>query len=198
MLGRALTRFAIVLGFAGVAAVPSLASAQIGGGIGGRTGGRGGGMGGGMGGMGRGGMQGMRSREEPIINSVDLILRHFHDLALSDSQVTQLTVVKARQDSLVVPIRAKLDSLAPAHGRDAGGEIIDGEQGDKLLARRDAMKKYRDVLKQSRTEAFALLAKKQRKQAEKLESDVKKELQSDGAGRGRMDPFGDRGNLRGG
>ena len=178
MLGRPLVRFALA---ACCVALPVAASAQIGiGGIGGMGGRAGRGGIGGMGGAGRGGMQGARAREAPVVNTVDLILRHFHDLALTDSQVTQLTLVKERQDSLVAPIHARLDSLAPARGRDDGrddgGEIIDGVEGDKLLARRDAMKQYREVLKKSRGEALALLQKKQRRQAEKLESEVKKAM----------------------
>lgn len=192
MFGRALLRFA----FATCCVVlPAAAHGQIGvggmGGVGGRVGR--GGVGGGMGGARPSGGQSARGREAPIVNTVDLILRHFHDLALSDPQVTRISVVKARQDSLVTPIRARLDSLAPSRARDDGGEIVDGEQGDRLLARRDALKAYREVLKQSRGEAFAVLAKKQRKQAERLESDVKRELQQNGGGRGRFpDPFGDR------
>jgi hypothetical protein len=170
---------------------PAIASAQIGvgGGIGGmgRRGGIGGGMGGGRAG---GGMQGGRVADAPVINSVDLVLRHFHDLALSDTQVTQLTVVKARQDSLILPIRARLDSLVPPGQWAEGGEIIDGPTSDRLLARREAMKAYREVLREGRSEAFTVLEKKQRKKAEKLESDIRKELQESGP-RGRRGGFGD-------
>lgn len=191
MLGRRRTRIACL---ALCALAPFAAQAQIG--IGGGIAGRGG-MGGGIGIGARGGRgSGIPSirdaRDAPVINTVDLILRHFHDLALTDTQVTQLTVVKARQDSVIAPIRARLDSVVHASGRD-GDEIVDGEDGDRLIARRDALKAYRDVFKKSRAEAFALLAKKQRKRAARLEDDVRKELLRAGPGRSRVDPFGDPG-----
>jgi hypothetical protein len=194
MLGRRRTRIAyLVL----CALAPVAAHAQIAiGGIGTR-----GGIGAGIGGIGarggrRSGIPSIRdARDAPVINTVDLILRHFHDLALTDTQVTQLTVVKARQDSLIAPIRARLDSIAQAPGRD-GDTIIDAGDGDRLLARRDALKAYREVFKKSRGEAFALLEKKQRKRASKLEDDLRKELLQAGRGRALVDPFGDRGGAR--
>ena len=191
MLGRGRTRIACLV-FCALAPVAARAQIGVGGGIGGR-GGIGGGIGIGTRGGRGGGIPSIRdARDAPVINTVDLILRHFHDLALTDTQVTQLTVVKARQDSLIAPIRQRLDSVVQARGRD-GGEIVDGADGDRLLARRDALKAYRDVFKKTRAEAFALLAKKQRKRASRLEDDVRKELLQSGPGRSRVNPFGDPG-----
>ena len=194
MLGRRQARIACI---ALCALAPFAARAQIGigGGIAGR-GGMGGGMGGGIGIGARGGRgTGIPSirdaRDAPVINTVDLILRHFHDLALTDTQVTQLTVVKARQDSLIAPIRARLDSVVRASGE--GDEIVGGEGGDRSIGRRDALKAYREVFRKSRADAFALLARKQRKRASRLEDDVRKELLRAGPGRSRVDPFGDPG-----
>jgi hypothetical protein len=189
MLGPRLTRIACAV-LCALAPVAAQAQIGIGGGIGGRGGVRGGIGVGTRAGRGTGIPSIRDARDAPAINTVDLILRHFHDLALTDTQVTQLTVVKARQDSMIAPIRARLDSIVQARVRD-GDEIVDGDDGDRLLARRDALKAYREVFKKSRGEAFALLDRKQRKRAGKLEDDVRKELLQGGPGRARGNPFGD-------
>jgi hypothetical protein len=153
-----------------------------------------GGMGGmGRGGMGRGGMGGRGGRgnaggaarsADPMINSVDLILKYGTELALTDSQVTRLTAVKAHQDSAIATLKARLDSLGGR--RDAGqsgAASNDGQSGDPMAAgdrmqqRGETMMAYRDALKQGRDAAFAVLEKKQRKQAEKYENALKKEMQ---------------------
>ena len=191
----------LLIGVLAVAPLTLLAQGGMGG-FGGGGFGRGGR--GGMGGAGgRGQGTGMR-REDPPINTVDLILKRGHDLALTDSQVVQITAVKARQDSSVAALRARLDSLAPgSRGGDLGepeeqggagpGSQSDDARRDRMRARQDAMKGYRDALKQGRDAALAVLEKKQRKQAEKLEGQLKKELESEapqGAPNGQGGGFG--------
>jgi hypothetical protein len=181
-------RTLILLSICLAAAVPSVAHAQFGGG---GIGGMGGGMGRGRGGgMGRGGqMPGAPRRAEPLINTVDLILKHGHELALTDSQVTRLTVVKAAQDSTLAVLQARLDSLggrrergadqgpaAPGDGDLAGTQPRTQERGEAVMA-------YRHALEHGRDAAFAVLEKKQRKQTEKLENELKKAMEESEPGR---------------
>ncbi|WP_148306313.1 hypothetical protein [Gemmatirosa kalamazoonensis] len=159
-----------------IVALPSSARAQFGGrgGLGGA--GRGGmGRRGGMGGRGEG-MPGAARRTEPLVNSVDLILKHGTELALTDSQVVRLQRVKSHQDSAIEVVKLRLDSLPGRRGGAAeGGDPMAAR--DRMQARGEAMMAYRAVLKQGRDDAFGLLEKKQRKQAEKFESALKKEMQ---------------------
>jgi hypothetical protein len=145
-----------------------------------------GGMGGmGRGGMGRGGMGGRGGgaggpsarRSDPLINTVDLILKHGTELALRDSQVIGLQRVKTHQDSAISGIKQRLDSLGQER-RDAedGGDPLAGQ--GRQQARGELMLAYREVLKQNRDTAFALLDKKQRKEAGKFEDALKKEMES--------------------
>jgi LTXXQ motif family protein len=124
----------------------------------------------------------MRGRE-PLINSVDLILKHGHELALTDSQVTRLTAVKATQDSTLAVLKARLDSLGGRRGRgeDQGSAGVDdggpSAMQPRMQERGEAMVAYRHALESGRDAAFAVLEKKQRKQAEKLEKELKKAMQ---------------------
>jgi hypothetical protein len=161
-----------------VALAPSALHAQFGG-MGGMGGmGRGGmGRGGGMGGRGGAGGGAAARRAEPLINSVDLILKYGTELALRDSQVVALQRVKTHQDSAIAGIKQRLDSLGQGR-RDAedGGDPLSGQ--GRQQARGELMLAYREVLKQNRDTAFALLDKKQRKEAGKFEDAVKKEMES--------------------
>jgi hypothetical protein len=170
--------------------LPATAHAQFGG-MGGMGGmGRRGGMGGRGGGMeGGGGRQGAR-RAEPLINSVDLILKHGTELALTDSQVVRLTSVKTHQDSAIATIKARLDSLAGPRGGDSAGTRDPMSVQDRMQARGETMVAYREALTHGRDDAFAVLEKKQRKQAEKFEDALKKEMQD-------AEPADDRGGWGG-
>src|SRR5437868_3993470 len=108
---------AAVLTILALATLPNAARAQFGG-----MGGMGGtGRRGGMGGRGRMGGErgGSARRSAPLINSVDLVLKHGTELALKDSQVVRIQAVKTRQDSSIASIKARLDSLDGRHGADS-------------------------------------------------------------------------------
>jgi hypothetical protein len=122
--------------------------------------------------------------EAPPVDVVTLLLQHGHELALADSQVMRLTAVKARQDSAMRPLRARLDSIGPARGgawagTDAGGPSDEDREARRasMQARQAVMKDVRATLERGRGEALAVLDKKQRKHEKKLEKDAKKEAE---------------------
>ena len=177
------------------ASIPHPAGAQGGFGGGGGFGGRGGGSMGGRGrdGVGASGDMPGRNREAPAINTAELILKNGHDLALTESQVVRLTAVKARLDSALRQVRARMDSLAPG-GRAADGDpgepppfdpSVSGPSGDRrgmreqIERRREAMKSYREALDQGRKSAFGVLEKEQRKQTAKLEKALRKKMEDE-------------------
>jgi hypothetical protein len=106
---------------------------------------------------------------------VDLVLKHGSELVLTDSQVVGLQRVKAHQDSAIGQMKQRLDSLGQSHSETGGDPMA--AQG-RMQARGELMMGYREILKENRDAAFALLEKKQRKQAEKFESALKKEMES--------------------
>jgi hypothetical protein len=72
-------------------------------------------------------------------------------------------------------MKQRLDSLGQSRSETGGDPMA--AQG-RMQARGELMMGYREILKENRDAAFALLEKKQRKQAEKFESALKKEMES--------------------
>lgn len=106
------------------------------------------------------------------------ILERDKDMALSDSQRTQLVVIQRKLDSANAPLLHRLDSIRPTW-RPAGGlGDLSQEQRDQLIAFRHAETAIVDSLTPNVTRANeqvrALLSPEQRDRAAKLEKDARK------------------------
>lgn len=107
------------------------------------------------------------------------ILEHDNkDMALSDSQRVQLTLIQRRLDSVSAPLMKRLDSLKPSW-RPAGGlGDLSQEQRDELLARRAAQTAVIDSLTptfvKARDQVMAVLRPDQKERAAKLEKEARK------------------------
>jgi hypothetical protein len=106
------------------------------------------------------------------------ILAHDKDMALTDSQRTQLVVIQRQLDSANKPFLQRLDSIRPTW-RPAGGLAdLSPEQRAQLIAYRDAEIALVDSLVPNATRANehvrAILNEEQRERAAKLEKDARK------------------------
>ena len=158
------------------ALAPSLASAQRGG----------------MGNMGGGGIgrrrPGNLEREPGLVipkqvNAVNLLIEHRQELALSDSQVARVVVIKRALDSTNSPLSRKLDSLQRVF---RGGPIF----SEPTAARRDSLAEahmvvteatgtIRDNISAARERAFALLSPMQLTKAQELEAAAEKAIEDE-------------------
>jgi hypothetical protein len=158
------------------ALVPSLASAQRGG------------MGN-MGGTGIGRRRPGNIEREPglvvpkQVNAVNLLIEHRQELALSDSQVARVVVIKRALDSTNSPLSRKLDSLQRVF---KGGPIF----SEPTAARRDSLSDARTVVTEAtatihdnisaaRERAFALLSPGQLTKAQGLEAAAEKAIEDE-------------------
>jgi hypothetical protein len=158
------------------ALVPSLASAQRGG------------MGN-MGGTGIGRRRPGNIEREPglvvpkQVNAVNLLIEHRQELALSDSQVARVVVIKRALDSTNSPVSRKLDSLQRVF---KGGPIF----SEPTAARRDSLAEahtvvteatgtIRDNIAAARERAFALLSPMQLTKAQELEAAAQKAVEDE-------------------
>jgi hypothetical protein len=158
------------------ALVPSLASAQRGG------------MGN-MGGAGIGRRRPGNIEREPglvvpkQVNAVNLLIEHRQELALSDSQVARVVVIKRALDSTNSPLSRKLDSLQRVF---KGGPIF----SEPTAARRDSLSEARTVVTEAtatihdnisaaRERAFALLSPGQLTKAQGLEAAAEKAVEDE-------------------
>jgi hypothetical protein len=158
------------------ALVPSLASAQRGG------------MGN-MGGTGIGRRRTGNIEREPglvvpkQVNAVNLLIEHRQELALSDSQVARVVVIKRALDSTNSPLSRKLDSLQRVF---KGGPIF----SEPTAARRDSLSDARTVVTEAtatihdnisaaRERAFALLSPGQLTKAQGLEAAAEKAIEDE-------------------
>jgi hypothetical protein len=136
------------------------------------------------------------------VNLPRVVIERSADLALTDSQRTQVADVQRRLDSVAAPMLVKLESLKPTW-RPAGGlNDLSPEQREQLVAFRAAQVALIDSLTptfaKAREQVMTVLTPEQRDRAAKLEKSerkraeetAKKELeqrpqQMEGAGRRR-------------
>lgn len=161
-----------------IALLPSLALAQRG-----------------IGGMGGAGTNGIARRRpgnierEPglvvpkQVNPVNLLIEHRQDLALSDSQVAKIAVIKRALDSTNAPLTRKLDSLQRVF---RGGPIF----SEPTAAHRDSLAEAHAVMLEAlgtihdnisgaRERALALLSPPQLTKAKDLEAAAEKAIEDE-------------------
>jgi hypothetical protein len=112
------------------------------------------------------------------VNLARTVIEHERDMALSDSQRTQIALIQRRLDSTSAPLLKKLDSLRPTW-RPAGGiNDLSQEQRDQLVAMRAAQASVVDSLTptftRAREQVMSLLRPEQRERAAKLEKSERK------------------------
>lgn len=112
------------------------------------------------------------------VNVPRTVIEHEGDMALSDSQRTEIILIGRRLDSTAAPLLKKIDSLKPTW-RPAGGiNDLSPEQRDQLVALRKAQFAVIDSLTPSfakaREQVMTVLDPEQRERAEKLEKNARK------------------------
>jgi Spy/CpxP family protein refolding chaperone len=112
------------------------------------------------------------------VNVARTVIEHEHDMELTDSQRSQITLIGRRLDSAAAPFLRKIDSLKPTW-RPAGGiNDLSPEQREQLIALRTAQFTVIDSLTPSftkaRDEVMAVLTPEQRERAAKLEKNERK------------------------
>jgi hypothetical protein len=112
------------------------------------------------------------------VNVARAVIEHEGDMALTDSQRTQIILIGRRLDSTAAPLLKKIDSLKPTW-RPAGGiNDLSPEQRDKLVALRKAQFAVIDSLTpafaKAREQVMTVLDPEQRERAEKLEKNARK------------------------
>jgi hypothetical protein len=112
------------------------------------------------------------------VNVARLVIEHERDIALSDSQRTQIVLIQRRLDSSTAPLLKKIDSLKPTW-RPAGGiNDLSQEQREQLVAMRAAQAVVVDSLTptfaKAREQVMSLLLPEQRERTEKLEKKERK------------------------
>lgn len=112
------------------------------------------------------------------VNVARTVIEHEHDMALTDSQRTQIVLIQRRLDSTAAPLLKKIDSLKPTW-RPAGGlNDLSPEQRDQLVALRVAQFAVIDSLTptftKARDQVMAVLNPEQRDRAAKLEKNERK------------------------
>lgn len=116
-------------------------------------------------------------------NAVNLLIEHRQDLALSDSQVAKIAVIKRALDSTNAPLTRKLDSLQRVF---RGGPIF----SEPTPAHRDSLAEahavmleatgvIRDNISAARERAFALLSPSQVTKAHDLEAAAEKAIEEE-------------------
>lgn len=143
-------------------------------------------------GMRRPGAEGQMPRGGPG-GGVAFMLEKAEELKLTTDQQTRLRALQAGLDEKVTPLRAQLDSLRPADG---AGNLTREQLQQRRKAAGEIMTVMREHHQGARTEALALLSDEQRNRFEKMETERRREMQSQRRGdRGEM---GGRGGRRGG
>lgn len=113
-------------------------------------------------------------------NAVNLLVEHRRDLALSDSQLANVVVIKRALDSTNAPLTRRLDSLQRVF---KGGPIF----SEPTVGRRDSLAEARavvvavtgtigDNISAARERAFALLSPAQLTKAQELEAAADKAI----------------------
>jgi Spy/CpxP family protein refolding chaperone len=112
------------------------------------------------------------------VNVARAVIEHEQDMALTDSQRTQIVLIQRQLDSASAPLLKKIDSLRPTW-RPAGGiNDLSPEQRDQLVTLRKAQFAVIDSLTptfaRARDQVMAVLTPEQRDRAEKLERNARK------------------------
>ena len=112
------------------------------------------------------------------VNVARTVIEHEHDMALTDSQRTQIVLIQRRLDSAAAPLLKRIDSLKPTW-RPAGGiNDLSPEQRDQLVALRKAQFAVIDSLTptyaKARDQVMTVLNPEQRDRAAKLEKNERK------------------------
>ena len=112
------------------------------------------------------------------VNVARAVIEHERDMALSDSQRTEIVLIQRRLDSTTAPMLKKLDSLRPTW-RPAGGlNDLSQEQRDQLVSLRAAQVSVIDSLSptfaKARDQVMSVLRPEQKDRAAKYEKDARK------------------------
>ena len=112
------------------------------------------------------------------VNVARTIIEHEQDMALTDSQRTQIVLIQNRLDSVAAPLLKKIDSLKPTW-RPAGGiNDLSPEQREQLFSLRKAQFEVIDSLTptfaKAREQVMTVLTPEQRDRATKLEKSARK------------------------
>ena len=131
--------------------------------------------------------QGIRRDNNPFVgkpaplapvNVPRVVIERERDMALSDSQRTQIALIQRRLDSTAAPLLRKLDSLRPTWRPAGGPNDLTPEQRERLATTRAAQAVVVDSLTPTYTKAreqvMALLRPEQRERATKLEREARK------------------------
>jgi hypothetical protein len=116
------------------------------------------------------------------VNVARAVIEHERDMALSDSQRTQIVLIQRRLDSTTAPMLKKLDSLRPSW-RPAGGlNDLSQEQRDQLVSLRAAQVAVIDSLSptfaKAREQVMSVLRPEQKERAAKYEKDARKRAEA--------------------
>ena len=147
-----------------------------------------------MGGFGRGRRPGQLMREPGItipkvVNTVNLMIEHRQELALTDTQFARVIVIKRVLDSTNAPLVRKLDSVQRLF---KGGPIFSSPSAE----RRDSLAEARAVVQEtigaivenngtSRDEAYALLSVQQLATARSLEAKAEQAIEDEAKRNGK-------------
>ena len=112
------------------------------------------------------------------VNVARTIIEHEQDMALTDSQRTQIVLIQHQLDSVAAPLLRKIDSLKPTW-RPAGGiNDLSPEQREQLFSLRKAQFEVIDSLTptfaKAREQVMTVLTPEQRDRAAKLERSARK------------------------
>jgi hypothetical protein len=112
------------------------------------------------------------------VNVARVVIERERDMALSDSQRTEIVLIQRRLDSTAAPLLKQLDSLRPTWRPAGGPNDLTPEQREQLAAARAAQAAVVDSLTptfaKAREQVMALLRPEQRDRAAKLEKDTRK------------------------
>jgi hypothetical protein len=131
--------------------------------------------------------QGLRRDNNPFagkpapvapVNVARTVIEHEQDLALTDSQRTEIVLIQHQLDSAAAPLLKKIDSLKPTW-RPAGGiNDLSPEQREQLVSLRKAQFEVIDSLTpafaKARDRVMTVLTPEQRDRAAKLEKNARK------------------------
>jgi len=112
------------------------------------------------------------------VNVARTVIEHEQDLALTDSQRTEIVLIQHQLDSAAGPLLKKIDSLKPTW-RPAGGiNDLSPEQREQLVSLRRAQFEVIDSLTpafaKARDRVMTVLTPEQRDRAAKLEKNARK------------------------
>ena len=112
------------------------------------------------------------------VNLARAVIENERDLALTDSQRTQIVSIQRRLDSTAAPLLRKLDSLKPTWRPAGGPNDLSPEQRQQIATLRAAQAVVVDSLTptftKARDEVMALLLPEQKERVAKLERQARK------------------------